>query len=329
MNDPLQCNKCMSRFATVHSRERHEKKLIKCDKKMDCEKCKKKFKKYSNYKRHIERKTPCEPIAGDPTKDTPPDTCHFCYRKFAHKQSLNNHYNTCKIKNGGMQMLFKKIEALENTNSKLVKDMAEIKLLKENPVKKKNDVPTISIAGNNNQVDASHHNTNITLNLVCQGSKQHDEIMGAILQEMLPRVLQQPMLPGVSRERQIRDRIQSLVTGIYRNPEYKQLQNIYVADEREEKANAFTYEGDDDDVNCKKWKIGDWSMLRQEISQNIFFYAENNKDVKDKKDVLEVLKHLFVLGGNDWRDFVPLSEENVRELWTDVGKQLKYDTIIE
>ena len=87
-------------------------KKIPCDRKLKCDKCNIIFKNISNLKRHINRKNPCEPITGDPTQPTPMNTCHFCYRKFAHKQSLHNHFNTCKIKNGGMDLLFKKIEEL-------------------------------------------------------------------------------------------------------------------------------------------------------------------------------------------------------------------------
>lgn len=307
------CAKCNRTYSDTRSLERHMKKKVPCDRKLKCNTCNKEFKQASNLKRHQNRKTPCEAIAGDPTKNTPPNTCHFCYRKFAHKQSLHNHFNTCKIKNGGMVLLFKKIEDLTN----------EVKHLKQSQGNK-----IVEGSHNNVTIDSNHHNTDVTLNLVQYGSDTHNKTMATILTECLPLILTQPYDEGRPRDDQIKERIQMVVTSIYRNPNHKQLQNIYVMSEKPTD-NAFIYIGNDNDIKCKKWKIGDWNVLSKDILNKVWDYADRNKTVKRKEDVLNIMKHMFMLAGLGETAVDKMSDENVRELWEDIGKKLKYDTIIE
>jgi hypothetical protein len=309
------CDKCDKTFSDTRGLERHKKKKAPCDRKLKCDKCNKVFKHISNLKRHQNRKNPCDPILGDPTKNTPPNTCHFCYRKFAHKQSLTNHFNICKIKNGGMSLLFKKIEDLTN----------EVKQLKQN---QRNINGNKNINGDNNTIDSNHHNTTLNLNLVQFGSDAHDETMATILSQCLPLILTQPYDEGRSRQNQIKERIEMIVTSVYRNPNHKELQNIYVLPDKKED-NAFVYNGTPGDINCKKWRISDWDVLSKDILSKIWNYADRNKTVKKKEDVLNIMKNMFMLAGLGESAVDEMTDGNVRELWTDIGKKLKYNTIIE
>jgi hypothetical protein len=268
------------------------------------------FKQKSHLQRHQNRKNSCEPITGDPTKNTPPDTCHFCYRKFAHKQSLQNHFNICKIKNGGMELLFKKIEILTN----------EVKQLKQTPHGN-------NVVNNINVTDSNHHNTSIQLLLSPYGSDDHDKSMSEILDICLPLILKKPYDESRSHDDQLAERINLIMMSVYRNPEYKQLQNVYVIPEKKEH-NAFIYNGDSEDINCKKCNISDWDSLGKNMLSKIWNYADINKSVSKKEDVLNVMKHMFILAELGESIVDDMTDENIKELWTDIGKKLKYNTII-
>jgi hypothetical protein len=309
------CDKCDRTFSDVRSLVRHNKRKTKCNRKIKCDKCNKIFKHISNLKRHQNRKNPCDPIIGDPTQNTPPNACHFCYRQFAHKQSLQNHFNTCKIKNGGISLLFKKIEELTN----------EVKQLKQN---QGNNNVNNTVDGSNNTIDSNHHNTDITLNLIQYGSDAHDKTMGTILAESLPLILTQPYDEGRPKQDQIKERIQMILTSVYRNPNHKQLQNIYVVPEKKEN-NAFVYGGDLQDINCNKWKIGNWDVLSKDLLSKIWNYVDKNKTVRKKEDILNIMKHIFVLANLGESAVDEMTDDNVRELWKGIGKKLKYNTIIE
>jgi hypothetical protein len=309
MNPKPICEKCDRTFSNIQNLENHWKKKIPCDRELKCEKCDKEFKHISNLQRHQNRKNPCEPIAGDPTKNTPPNTCHFCYRKFAHKQSLQHHFNICKIKNGGMELLYKKIEELTNKIDRL-------------------ELGNNNIINNNNTViDSNHHNTTINLQLVAYDSDAHGDLMSNVLDEYLPLILKQPYDEGRTHDDQLAERIKTILMRVYRNPEYKQLQNVYVVPEKK-KDNAFMYIGDIKDVECKRWKISDWDTLGKDMLSKIWNYADSNKTVSKKEDVLNVMKHMFGLAGLGESAVDNMTDENVRELWTDIGKKLKYTTLI-
>lgn len=124
----------------------------------------------------MNRKTPCEPIAGDPTKNTPPNTCHFCYKKMKNKYNLRNHFDTCKIKNGGMNILFDEIKKMRDVSETMVTKFQEL-TNEVKQLKRGNHNTTNNI----NVTDSNHHNTTINLQLTPYNSDAHGEIMSEIL----------------------------------------------------------------------------------------------------------------------------------------------------
>jgi hypothetical protein len=134
MNIIPKCNKCDSTFSSFQMLEKHSIRKYPCDRTLECKICKKTFATSGSLKRHVGRKTPCEPIQGHLLEKTPENTCHFCTKKFASRQSLVRHFNTCEIKNGGMVLLFKKVQDLAEQdkikNKKIEEMMGEIKNLK-------------------------------------------------------------------------------------------------------------------------------------------------------------------------------------------------------
>lgn len=107
------CDKCGKEF-TEQGLKRHKTRKIPCDRILECKKCKKIFTHPGNYKKHINRKTTCEPVAGDPSQPTPVNTCHFCYRTMSTPRNLKRHFVTCKMSGRkGIDIIMKKLNENE------------------------------------------------------------------------------------------------------------------------------------------------------------------------------------------------------------------------
>lgn len=312
MNTSIECKKCGVKFGRIQNLEKHMTKKIPCNRILNCDKCGKVFNHIGNLKTHKNRKTPCEPIQGDPTKKTPDGSCHFCYKKFKSKYSLKNHYNICKIKNGGMALLFKKVELLEKEN----KDM------KEQIAKGVGKAKMIINNGDNNQnIEtqniSNHINTTFNFTLINFGEGQ-EEIVKILSQEIEKLGIDgRDDIPYI---KQVKDRIIGLVMKVHRNPEQKELQNVYVTDVEKPRDNAFMYEDN-------KWKITDWDKLNKTILRNLYTNIYDSK-LHKKEDKMEVMKHMFVAGGCGDRDTIQkMSDEAVSEMYLEIGNELNFKTI--
>jgi uncharacterized C2H2 Zn-finger protein len=113
MNQTIQCKRCKKPFSTASNLDKHLKKTRDCMEIIKCEKCDTIFKYKSELRKHVNRKTSCTPIKGKPTNQTSKNACDFCNKKLSSTQSIQRHYNVCKIKNGGISLLFRKVELLE------------------------------------------------------------------------------------------------------------------------------------------------------------------------------------------------------------------------
>lgn len=280
---------------------------IPCDNVIKCEKCDRVFKTKQLLVSHQKRKTPCEPIVGNPTKPTPKNACMFCGRQLSSKQSVKNHFNTCKIKNGGMLLLFEKVKQLEEDNKKL-----NAKVL---TLEGKGQI----VNGNvNNNVDlliysSNHHNTQININW-----DDNNDSIKKILAEHLPRILSAPKQDDIPFVQQVSDRVSNLVGIVFRNPEYKELQGLYVVDLAKTRDNAFTY--------SDKWVITNWDDLRSSMLQKLYTCKPRTKEGQD--DVLDIIKYLFVLGKcGDCKSIKRLSEEETLKIYSGIASQLGYSSI--
>jgi len=75
-----------------------------------CYSCGKVFRTQANLLTHKNRKTPCLIREVAPEQVNNPNRCIFCNKIFIQKQSLTRHFKTCKIKNGGMDILVDKVK---------------------------------------------------------------------------------------------------------------------------------------------------------------------------------------------------------------------------
>jgi hypothetical protein len=91
----------------------------------DCGKC---FKTRGNLKKHKNRKTPCLIRNVDEKDKSNPNRCIFCNKILKNKRNLKRHYVTCRIKNGGIDILYEKIkyEEIKRENDKLKQEKEEL-----------------------------------------------------------------------------------------------------------------------------------------------------------------------------------------------------------
>ncbi|QYB17761.1 hypothetical protein PV-S19_0397 [Pacmanvirus S19] len=107
-----------------------------------CYSCGKVFRTPANLLVHKNRKTPCLIREVPPEQANNPNRCIFCNKVFVQKQSLNRHLKSCKIKNGGMEILVDKVrydqeirilkERMEQKDKEIEQDKKE----KEEQIKK-------------------------------------------------------------------------------------------------------------------------------------------------------------------------------------------------
>ncbi|SIP85722.1 Zinc finger C2H2-type/integrase [Pacmanvirus A23] len=94
-----------------------------------CYSCGKCFRTPADLLKHKNRKTPCLIQEIAPENINNPNRCIFCNKVFSKKENLTRHLKTCKIKNGGMDMLVDKVRYEQ-----------EIRILKEQREKDKKEM---------------------------------------------------------------------------------------------------------------------------------------------------------------------------------------------
>lgn len=280
------CIKCKKIFSTFQMLEKHGNRKIPCDNVIRCDRCGKVFKITSSLRRHQMRKTPCDLIQGNPLEKTPVGGCRFCRKTFKSKYNLKNHYNVCKIKNGGMEILFDTIrEQQKQINTLLHLAQAPQGQLVQTPqvhlarppLPPPLQMPQMQLQNGNDNIIAgrdvikNHFNTTLNVQLIGIGSEEHNEKMLAIFKDVAAEILSAEVLTDVPVHKQMSDRLLSLAEHVYRNPRYKELQGIYVSDAKKDEENVFTYEcpsdddedgkdaedDDDDDGRCGDGGIND------------------------------------------------------------------------
>ena len=112
-----------------------------------------------------------------------------------------------------------------------------------------------------------------------------------------------------------------LIGLVFRNPDHKELQGVYVLDLSKTKENAYYHEDGD-------WVLTDWYLLRSQLLQKLHNCLAKSKENK-KRDIENIIKYLFVLGDcGDCKSIKRLTDEETLEVYNDIGKKLKFKTII-
>ena len=99
-----------------------------------CYSCGKLFRTPANLLVHKNRKTPCLIREVSPEQIHNPNRCIFCNKIFSKKENLTRHLKSCKVKNGGMDILVDKVRYDQEIRILKEKDQQkdeQIKKLKE------------------------------------------------------------------------------------------------------------------------------------------------------------------------------------------------------
>ena len=217
-----------------------------------------------------------------------------------------------------MALLFKKvkdqdekIKQMEKENKEMKEQIAKTPGVKMivNGVYQNQNIGTQNIA--------NHTNTTFNFTLINFGEGQ-EEIVKILSQE-----IQKLGLDGredIPYIKQVKDRIIGLVMHVHRNPEQKELQNIYVTDPKSPTNNAFFYDDG-------KWRITDWGKLNSKVLRNLYNNLERSK-LHKKEDKLEVMKHIFIAGGCGDRETIKkMTDDDVAGMYLEIGNKLNFKTI--
>ena len=303
IQNPLVCKKCNRKFGTLQKLERHLKKKIPCDRVLTCEKCNKVFKQLGHLTKHQNRKTLCEPIQGDPTIKVGPNTCIYCRKVFKSKYNVTAHLGVCKIKNGGMEILFDEVKRLKE-------EMKELK--KKHPHQIQNTT-------NNIETQNNHFGHTFNFNFINFG--EGNGVIENILNTKGIQLLSEKFTQDIPRIAQISNRVIDLIGLVFRNPDHKELQGVYVLDLSKTKENAYYHE----DGN---WILTDWIILRSQLLQKLhtcLIKSTHNK----RQDIEKIIKYLFILGDcGDCNSVKKLTGEETLHIYKDIGEKLKFETIV-
>ena len=146
----------------------------------------------------------------------------------------------------------------------------------------------------------------------------HREKIISIVHSRL-EILYEPPKTDISLRDQLHDRIGEFVQAIYRNPEHKELQNVYTKHGFHElkKDNAFTYIDN-------AWHIGDWDNISKEILNKIWDAIIRTK-INKKDDVLGTVKTIMIASGMGSGE---ICDDQLGDLYCDIGKRLVFSTLM-
>lgn len=279
------CPKCGRMFKLKKTLCRHLKRKIPCDRKLECVKCNKIFSDKGTLNRHLRRKTPCEPILGntqEPIRNS--RTCHFCYREFTLKKNLKRHFQTCKIRNGNMPILFRKIEEDRKIIEDLKKENSQIKNIICNIQNNTSIQNNINLQFN----VGSFFENSLEKKLLNFGDIKSEQLVQNIIEDEEDRIRQVIQRPPEGKHREVGQRIIELVQLIYRNPQYPQLQNVFTQNSQEHFKNW-----KDPKPICtflwyrNQWTQAEWDKVKKYIIKQINQFMPSHR-----KDKLQVKSNL-------------------------------------
>ena len=307
-NEPhtdTKCTKCEKVFSTVQKLNCHIERKIPCDRIMKCAKCNKEFARLSHYNQHQKRKTTCAPIKGDPTVQISPLTCIYCIKAFKSKYSLTNHYNICKIKNGGMNLLFDEINRLSAENKEMKKELKKIQR-------------TTTINIDNSRVINNHTNVELNINFVCANT--FSDYVIEFLKEETIKLLTAKENENKPVGELATKFLTQMIASLHRNPERPTFQGIYANDTSDDANEAFVH-------FAHGWIKTNWCNARYGTVHTICDPLSADPEVKesDKREVIECAK-----GAANYMGITPneiFKEEDIKYLNKTAGDILAFDTI--
>lgn len=306
MKNKPTCEKCKQTFESFRTLDGHNNRKIPCDRVLSCVKCNREFKRLEHLVRHQNRKTTCSPIKGDPTKRAAPNTCIYCRKQLSTNSSLKRHHRVCVVKNGRMDILFDEVKRLKNINAEVKQLKDKIKLLEGNQV--------INITNNITNVQNNHINNTLNINFI-----HFEEDGGDKIREILGndgvKLIEQKFVPELPMIEQLTNRVVNLIGLVFRNPEHKDLQGIYLVDPSKEKDNAYFHDGG-------QWQLTDWIPLRRRMLNKLYMEILDRKiKKKDTENITRTISGLSMDGDKQ------LSIEENDIIRKEIGDLMMFNTI--
>ena len=288
------CNKCNRVFKSFTNLIKHQNKKIPCDLKHECLRCGYVFRDKDRLTRHMNRKTPCELIQGNPMEPMEnPNTCRYCYKSYTYKHNLTRHYKKCKIKNGGMEVLLKKMEEQQKEINILKNQINNIPENKQNHDNKNSPNNKQINNGTINNDNSTHVNIMInTKQLMNFGTNNMEEKAEELLGANMKQILYSPITSTGKSKKDIEnketiERVAKLVKSVFRNPKAPEMQNIVTSGSKE-----YLEDWDAPEPKTACWNENKWNFVRlhkvgKYISQ---IFNDGFGDIKNKKDVCKIKK---------------------------------------
>jgi hypothetical protein len=246
-----------------------------------CYNCGKTFKYPALLERHKRRKTPCI-IQDVPHDDIEPNRCRFCNKAYKQKYNLTKHYKTCVIKNGGMEILMRKVskdERLENkkieevTHNLLLSMMDEIKSLRT----KIDNMSSLHSTNFNTQNNAPHNFNNTIINNYLSPNVQN-------------LILDPKTIDNYS------NLSYAVLDHIYFNPERPENHSFYISNKKEKELMVYTNQG------LLKPGLA-WKLLTTDKDRELFVKDLQNTIMKEGGSVINNIYN------NDLKQFEKLPKD--------------------
>lgn len=179
------CEKCRKGFKDRGSLRSHLNRKRPCISDLQCPKCYIKFNNISVLTRHLQRKTPCDAIMKE-FDETSENLCIYCQRSYSTSSSLNRHYQTCKIKNGGMELLAQEVLIRENRELKeRVGKFEELlfEVVRERKGDTTNNVVSNVMQGKQNIMTNTKNKINIKIKLISYNKDNAEDLARTCLND--------------------------------------------------------------------------------------------------------------------------------------------------
>lgn len=228
-----------------------------------CYNCGKIFNLVKDLERHKNRKTPCLIREVAPEHINNPNRCIFCNKVFIQKQTLTRHHKSCKIKNGGMEILVDKVKyeqeiRILKEQMRLQNEKMEQLQKQMDEMKKKEIAPAVQTINNNN-TQIIQNNTqiiqNITINNYLKPSLKH----------LFAEPLSDSPFLKLFKENLVQTPI-ALVPLIWFNPNVPENLSIYLVNKLTGEVLAYQ------DGN---WKVNTKDNIGKELRNRVYEIVEN------------------------------------------------------
>jgi hypothetical protein len=153
-------------------------------------------------------------------------------------------------------------------------------------------------------------------------SDEHVEKIRHLIKDNLG-ILYRPIETDIPHQEQITYRIGEFVKAIHRNPEHKELKNVYTKHYFEQSNNVFTY-GVGKRLKTPSWHIGDWDNISKDILNKIYD-ALLRTTVKNKRDMLKAM-NTIISAASIGDQKIP--DENLQELYCEIGRRMGFSTLV-